>query len=664
MNVALPSYRVRAIHLCALWAYGVGQPVFSLLQGNPELLALRGFTRSAVVVFALSLALVPPLLAVAVEWLLSRVWPAGANLLHALLVVLFVVPLGLQLAKWVDPGTADVALILVLALSIAGAAVYLLWRPVQLFLSFSLLLPVVGLAMFVFGTPVATRDAEAADVRPHVRLPIVMLVLDELPLTSLMTRSGDVDAVRYPNFARLESDGTWYRSATTVHDFSSEAVPAILTGRRSRSGELPTLADHPENVFTFLGAAYDFRVHESWTRLCPLRRCPQRVGAIRRMDDLYEDVGTAYLRKIVPDPLAAPVPRAFAGYEGDAFEDLLHEIATEGGPGVLYFAHLLLPHAPWRLLPSGRSYNFSKYAEGLVYPTGVWTNDSWLVQQAYQRHLLQVEYTDAVVGRLLDELERADLYDRALVVIVSDHGASFRAGLPRRNISRETFADIAAVPLFIKYPHQRQTGADPRPARTIDVLPTIADVLHVDLPWPVDGRSLLRAPRRSGAVVIDGKDVRLTMPGRAVARDVQRAVGRKSALFGEGRDSLFRLGMHKRLLGARVSSDVPRSTTTRVAIQRADLYAEVRYDSQVIPARVAGIVTEGQLGRRTELAIAVNGRVQVLARGFRGAGGQLFRVLVPESALREGYNRIDVFAIHGAAGSTRLVWLGTSADGG
>ena len=74
-----------------------------------------------------------------------------------------------------------------------------------------------------------------------------------------MTRGGDIDAVRYPSFARLAKEGTWYPRATTAHEHTTGAVPAILTGRLPRSGSMPTLEDHPENLFTMLGETYQFR---------------------------------------------------------------------------------------------------------------------------------------------------------------------------------------------------------------------------------------------------------------------------------------------------------------------------------------------------------------------------------------------------------------------
>jgi arylsulfatase A-like enzyme len=52
-------------------------------------------------------------------------------------------------------------------------------------------------------------------------------------------------------------------------------------------------------------------------------------------------------------------------------------------------------------------------------------------------------------------------------------------------------AGIASVPLFIKRPWSRGRGIDPAPAQTIDVLPTILDVIGARPPPGLEGRSLL-----------------------------------------------------------------------------------------------------------------------------------------------------------------------------
>ena len=64
-------------------------------------------------------------------------------------------------------------------------------------------------------------------------------------------------------------------------------------------------------------------------------------------------------------------------------------------------------------------------------------------------------------------------------------------------------SDIASMPLFVKYPHERTGRIDDRMARTIDVVPTIARALGTRLPWRAEGRPLQDVPapatRRSGS---------------------------------------------------------------------------------------------------------------------------------------------------------------------
>jgi arylsulfatase A-like enzyme len=85
------------------------------------------------------------------------------------------------------------------------------------------------------------------------------------------------------------------------------------------------------------------------------------------------------------------------------------------------------------------------------------------------------------------------------VILVADHGVAFVPGESRRSVSLANFAQIASVPLFVKAPHQRRGGTSDELARTIDVVPTIADYLGVR--WPAEGRSLRRPVHRSDVVV-------------------------------------------------------------------------------------------------------------------------------------------------------------------
>src|SRR5262249_6910305 len=120
----------------------------------------------------------------------------------------------------------------------------------------------------------------------------------------------------------------------------------------------------------------------------------------------------------------------------------------------------------------------------------VWGNDELVVLHSYQRYLLQVAFVDHLLGRLIHHLKSIDLYDRCLFVVTADHGVSFRADRSRRIPIKSNVADIMAVPLFIKLPHQHMGAINDRNVATIDVLPTIADVLKISPPFPYDGHSV------------------------------------------------------------------------------------------------------------------------------------------------------------------------------
>jgi hypothetical protein len=406
-------------------------------------------------------------------------------------------------------------------------------------------------------------------------------------------------------------------------------------------------------------------VRETVTRLCPAHECPRpRTSLLKRLDGLFADVRAPYILENLPrsitnaGPDAAPVDQRFARATEAAvpeFEAFLDGLSRDSPADSLHFLHLLLPHHPWRFLPSGHRYGFASSTD--------WENDedtllqtSRQAEQMLQRHLIQLRYTDSLLGRLLGRLQRVGLYDEALVVVVADHGASFERGVPLRRVDRGNLARIARIPLFVKYPGQQHGVVDRRAARTIDILPTIADVLGTPLPWRVDGASLRDAPVRREQVVV-GEDSGTSVRGslRSVERQAAEDVRRSAALFGEGNDSLFRIGAHRQLLGQRVGS-ARASETVRVRIEDPAKLTHVRKSSGFVPAHISGAVEEGRIADETELAIAVNGRVEALTQCFLGWGEQRFQALVPESALRDGRNRVDVYAVE--AGGSRLVHLG------
>jgi hypothetical protein len=251
---------------------------------------------------------------------------------------------------------------------------------------------------------------------------------------------------------------------------------------------------------------------------------------------------------------------------------------------------------------------------------------------------------------LISRLEEAGLYDDALIVIMADHGVTVRPNIPhRRVVNEETIGDVAAIPLFIKRPHQDQGGPDDYRAETVDVLPTIADVLEIDLPWATDGTSLFAEDRpervesringAEGTIVFgtDGSEA------RAVA-------ARKIDHFGtNGPFGLAPPGQSD-LLGRRIEEfDIEPAFGMTATIRDLPSFASVDKDGPSLPAYVKGkIETDDGPEDDVVIAIAVNGEIAAVTRSHETEDGRTeFGAMIPPSSLTDGSNEIVLVLVRG-----------------
>jgi hypothetical protein len=386
---------------------------------------------------------------------------------------------------------------------------------------------------------------------------------------------------------------------------------------------------------------------------------------------LLHDVGINYLQASLPAAFRGDVSPLREGWgalvddTGPGGGEFLASVKRSDPAQTLYFLHIIQPHVPWERLPSGHRYGDPSVIEGI---TDDWQPGSyerwrdqepWLVAQALQRHLLQVGYVDGFVQRLLRRLDKAGLYDRALVVLTADHGVSFRPGGWRRHAMPQNVSDIAAVPLFVKYPGQTRGHEDRRDVQTIDIVPTIADVLGIHLPWPVDGQSLRAGPvERSVRIGRRDEPAVVARPGAVAAAAVATA-GRNAAWFGTGAESLYHFGPRRDLLGRPIAS-FPRAAAAGadVLIPRAAELGAVDMSSGYVPVHVLGRIHWDGLRPREDIAVAVNGRVAAVSRPFVSTGDTWFAAMIDEDLLHGGSNSLDVFAVRGAGAATHLLRLG------
>jgi hypothetical protein len=213
------------------------------------------------------------------------------------------------------------------------------------------------------------------------------------------------------------------------------------------------------------------------------------------------------------------------------------------------------------------------------------------------------------------------------------------------------YGEIAPIPLFIKAPGQREGEVDDAYVETIDILPTVLDILNIDPKVDMDGHSAFSptVQRRRSLRILQRDSFEPLRVSAAEFEERKAAVReRNQRLFGSGRDGplmMFRIGPHQDLLG----TSIPLTSGGRGSVEIFDSsdWANVDPSSDFVPTHPVGRIDGGGSGGR-DIAVALNGRVAAVGNTFtlaEGEPGELFSVMVPESALRRGRNRIDVFEV-------------------
>ena len=677
------------VQVAALAALALTHPLLEVLGRSPEFFVAQRLEGAGLAAFVAVVAGLVPALFAAVAWAAGRLGPRPLSLVSAALRPLFAAAVVLQAIRHLPaPGP-----VLAAAALAAGVAFEIACRrvaPVNLFVT--LLSPVllVSPALFCFASPASALLARPGNVffkgQERAAVPVVFVVFDQLPLTSLLDADGEIDGEAFPHFAALARTSTWFRETSSVSDRTEYALPAILTGRYPRPNQVPTASAHPANLFTGLAPAYRLHVHEPLTRLCPSWLCPDEVPLVGRLASALGDSSLVYLHRLLPPDLAAGLPEVTRDWRNFWHRsvqvrwvqrrdvdrrpnDWIAAIEPSGDQPVLHFLHVLLPHEPFTYLPSGQAYPVKR---GLPMLRGneEWIDDEWSVGLQYQRHLLQVGTADTFLGLLIDRLEAVGLFDRALIVVTSDHGASFRAGKHFKQPDADNFMDIMSVPFFLKQPGQREGRVSRRPTETVDILPTVADALGLDTAGRPEGRSAL--DDRSGS----GQDVRMHYQGASSVFRTSRArlsaetlasARRKAELFDRG-PAWRRKTPGLALVGRPVASfSVVDGPAIGIWFDLPGLFDDVDPSAPVVPALVSGDARGREAIVGQTLAVAVNGVVRATTTIVTGQArsprrGHWAAILDPD-VFRQGRNEVVLYQVEpGAGGAAALRKTSTASQ--
>jgi len=156
--------------------------------------------------------------------------------------------------------------------------------------------------------------------------------------------------------------------------------------------------------------------------------------------------------------------------------------------------HLVQPFDP-AVLAWERTHNYN------LYPTDAYTPDDWRrYRNAYFR---LVEHVDREIGKIVDEIDRQNLWDNTVVIFTSDHGDGQGAHL--WNQKTALWEETAHVPLIVCAPGNKKNAGKVSAELVnngIDLMPSVLDWAGAEKPGWCKGRSYrhaVEAPSATGS---------------------------------------------------------------------------------------------------------------------------------------------------------------------
>ena len=333
-----------------------------------------------------------------------------------------------------------------------------------------------------------TRATPPARGRPNV----ILYLVDTLRADAL----GCYGSARptSPVADAFAKDAVRYRDAITEAPWTRAAVATLFTGLPPRSHGVNDRADalgaRPSTMAElFQRAGYETAGFITNGNVAP-------VFGFARGFDRYELIpGT-----VVPGPDGAvPQLRPPPSSEDATRRVLAWLDGREPSRPFLLYLHTADPHGPYLPPP--------EYRARVGAPSGPAELGSLAMLQQLKARTLQVDAklvhdlralydaevaeNDEQLGRLLDALKHRGLYDGALIVLLADHGEEFYEHRGWEH-GHSLYSELEQVPLVVKLPRGEAAGTTvDRTVQLEDVLPTLLEVLGVESPAPLPGRTLL-----------------------------------------------------------------------------------------------------------------------------------------------------------------------------
>jgi choline-sulfatase len=292
--------------------------------------------------------------------------------------------------------------------------------------------------------------------------PVVLISIDTLRSDHLPVYG--YKGVATPAIDALRKDAILFEKAYSHYPLTLPSHTSLLsgllpthTGVRDNAGYTFDAAHHPYLPQLFKKAGYETGAAVSAFIL-------RRATGLASGFDLYDDDISGGAGTDATDADIAQRPGNVTARKA------LEWVKGRGGKPFFLFLHLYEPHSPYEPPePFASRYKSAPY-DG------------------------EIATADSIVGTVLAALKEQGIYDRAVIVLLSDHGE----GLGEHGEEQHGFflyRETLQVPLLVKLPGGARAGtAVSTPAQLVDVVPTLLAVTGIEKPAGLDGQSLLALP--------------------------------------------------------------------------------------------------------------------------------------------------------------------------
>ena len=274
---------------------------------------------------------------------------------------------------------------------------------------------------------------------PSNQTPVILISVDTL-------RSDHLPAYGYkgietPNLDKLRADSILYQHAYSHVPLTLPSHVTLLTGMlpgdngmRDNMGNrlaanVPTVQELLKKNGYATGAAVSAFV---------LRR---ETGLARGFD-FYDDS----TKSMAGELMLGRIQRV----GGKTLEAAQSWLDAQSGKPFFFFLHLYDPHTPYEP-PEPFLSKYKNHYDG------------------------EIAYSDSVIGDLIAELKKNGVYDKALIIFLSDHGEGLNEhGEEEHGLF--LYREALQVPLMVKLPKSRKGGSTVSlPVQLVDVFPTILE---------------------------------------------------------------------------------------------------------------------------------------------------------------------------------------------